>query len=192
MTGLCIYQDLVSINQAFCIGSNKEPTAIVVDADTGEPIEGAVAIAIWRKDLGNYSWFEGGVEEPVRIEEVLSDKDGKIYIDDFLGWHFAKGHYPRLTVYKFGYVCWDQKKIFNTPGYRNDFDNEHRVVRMKKWPEGFSFNKHESFVSAVTGYGDLHDARKKIFPEAFQKETSYRVQERNRRDKMRKNEKGRN
>ncbi len=123
-------QTLIVPQQAFSMGSGQMPTAIVMDADTGEPIEGAVAIAFWRKDLGNYTWFEGGRREPVRIEEVISDKEGNIYIDDFWDWHLQKGSYPRLTVYKFGYVCWDQKKLFEEKDgskFRTDFNKEQRV-----------------------------------------------------------------
>ena len=61
----------------------------------GEPIEGAVAIAIWRKhSIKDAAWFEGGKMVPVRIEEALTDKEGKVYFEDFWDWHLFENEYP--------------------------------------------------------------------------------------------------
>ena len=164
--------------QISCAEKVNEPTAIIADAETGEPIEGAVAIAIWRKhSTKEAAWFEGGKMVPVRIEEVVSDKEGKIYIEDFWGWHFYDNRYPRLTVYKFGYVCWDQKNTFQVAGFRDDFNEDNRMIRMKKWPEDFSYVKHWSFIQHCTGHGDLNKAENRIFNKAFENEQSYRLAE---------------
>jgi len=53
------------------------PTAIVVDDETGKPIEGAVALAIWRgykDDCTFVQGIEGGCWGFKKAEEVLSDK----------------------------------------------------------------------------------------------------------------------
>ena len=53
------------------------PTAIIVDDETGEPIEGAIALAQWIKTKFN---FEGGFTYVSKARETVSDKEGKIYI----------------------------------------------------------------------------------------------------------------
>jgi hypothetical protein len=177
----------------------KTPTAIVVDAETGEPIEGAVAIAIWRKRSFGDRWFEGGSLKVVRVEEAVSDREGKIFIDGF--WSILDSLWgkdedtpiswrsPHLTIYKFGYICWDQFLLFPgiLAGKRNDFNKENRIARMAKWPkgfslynhwefEGFSFNENWSFMNSVT-MGDIHEANQMLFKKALDVETEYCIKE---------------
>jgi len=164
----------------FAMGSHQEPTVIVVDAETGAPIEGAVAIAIWRKHSSTKrAWWEGGTMVVVRVEEAVSDEQGRIYIDGFWGWHFSKGRYPNLTIYKLEYICWDQKHI-HIPGHkseqRTDFDKKHRIARLKKWPENFSFVRHRHFVNSVTT-GDAHDAPQQKFLNAIRFEDEFTIDE---------------
>jgi hypothetical protein len=160
-----------------------KPTATVVNDETGMPIEGAVAIAIWRGDTEDCTLvqgLEGGCWGFKKAEEVVSDKEGNINIETFWDYHFSSSDYePRLTVYKFGYVCWDQQKIF-APDWkwtaRKDFNKKHRIVRMKKWPLGMSFHEHSSFMSNVTN-GDYSKTEKQLFDKCFDMESEYRIQE---------------
>jgi len=172
---------LVPQDECFSMQTSQAPTVTVIDDKTGQPIEGAVAIAIWRKhSFTKRAWWEGGTMVVVRIEEAISDRKGNIYIDDFWDWHLFDDRYPHLTIYKPGYVCWDQRNIyineFSSPE-RTDFDKEHRIARLKKWPEGFSFNAHSSFVNSCT-YGDFTQASQHLFSRAFDFETPLRVNER--------------
>ena len=187
--GLTILQVFGVVNISLSMGSNKEPTAIVIDADTGEPIEGAVAIAIWRKhSIKAAAWFEGGMMVAVRIEEAVSDREGRIYIDDFFDWHLFENRYPDLTIYKPGYVCWDHKSIYINEFKsveRKDFNKESRVARMMKRPKEFSFNGHWGFVDSVTG-GDSYEAPERLFRKAFNHETPYQINERKKRREMQK------
>jgi len=183
---LGIFTQTLWLYENNCFAAPKKPTAIVVDDATGEPIEGAVAIAIWRKlSTEKAVWFEGGIDVVVRIEEVVSDKEGKIYIDGFFRWRpFSQD--PHLTIYKPGYVCWDQEDIYISEKLptikRTDYDANHRIARLKKYPEGFSFAGHWSFMDSVT-YGDTAEAPKKLFEKAFDYERSDRIQENTRRNK---------
>jgi hypothetical protein len=191
LSGLLLYGILASAADCFAMGGHKEPTAIVVDADTGAPIEGAVAIAIWRKYSDKTAWFEGGTQVPTRIEEAVTDKQGRIYIDGFWDWHFSKGRYPRLTIYKPEYICWDQKLI-HIPGQqseqRTDFDKKHQIARLKKWPENFSFVRHWNFVDSVT-IGDAHEASQNNFFNAFNYERKLRIDERKKINEARRKKK---
>jgi len=190
IAGLLLFELLGIKTVCFGMGSHKEPTAVVVDADTGEPIEGAVAIAIWRKhSTKEAAWFEGGKMIPVRIEEVISDKEGKIYIEGFWGWFFFENRYPRLNIYKPGYILWDQKWIYaneiNKGKKRTNFGKENNMVLMKKWPEAFSFERHQRFMNWCTMHFDIDKAPKKLFRKAFDYERPYRIKENTERDKKR-------
>jgi hypothetical protein len=174
---------LILISTIYIGCATVKPTATVIDDETGKPIEGAVAIAIWRGDKEECTFvqgLEGGCWGFKKAEEEFSDKDGNINIEDFWGWHFSGSAYdPRLTVYKFGYVCWDQQDIF-IPKYkwtkRSDFNKKHRIVRLVKWPEGFSFHEHSSFMSSVTN-GDYSKSVHQLFNKCFDLEREYRIQE---------------
>ncbi len=171
------------------MGGTTEPTVTVIDEETGKPIEGAVALAIWREhSYTKRAWWEGGTDVVIRIEEAVSGSEGKIFIDGFWNWHFYEDRYPHLTIYKPGYVCWDQGNVyideFHGPK-RTDFDEDHRIARMRKWPEGFSFVGHNSFVNFVT-QNDYTDAPKKLFLKAYDYERPFRIKENTEIDKKRK------
>jgi hypothetical protein len=108
----------------------KDPTAIVIDAETGKPIEGAIALAQWHQSAGGS--IEGASEALAKAKEAYSDKDGKIYIDGYWGMNiFSKA--PTLTVYKPGYVLWNSKEICPMFEKRKDFDDKNRTVKLLKF-----------------------------------------------------------
>ena len=102
-----------------------EPTAIVIDAETGKPVEGAVALAQWHKPVA-LGLGLGATQALEKAAEAFSDKDGKVYIDSFWG-IFSDA---RLTVYKPGYVIWDSKEICPLYEKRTNFDSKHRTVKL--------------------------------------------------------------
>lgn len=159
------------------------PAAIVIDDGTGKPIEGAVAIAIWRgkkKNCTIVGSLEGACWGFLRAEETISDKEGKINIPDFWKTTIDPGKRgsatsPRLTVYKFGYVCWDQKMIFHPSSSwedRKDFNRDNRIVRLKKWPEDMKFRSHSSFIGNCTS-GNETKSKEQLFNKATDAEGTY-------------------
>ncbi len=158
------------------LGGQSKPTAVVVDADTNEPIEGAVAIAIWRKGSSDRTWFEGASEKATRIEEAVSDKEGKIHIDDFWDFQLLPTWKPHLTIYKPGYVCWDQEYIFPSWDERSDFDKEHRVVKMEKWKEGYSYVDHDTFIGSCTR-NEYYEASERLFLSSIKYEEAFYLRE---------------
>ena len=126
-----------------CSSAKEGPTAIIVDNDTGQPIEGAVALAQWIKLKPTL--FEGGIPEVKKAKEAFSDKEGKIYIDGFWGTYIFSEK-PRLTVYKPGYVVWDSEELCPDYKRREDFDKKHRVIKIlkfdaeyPKWQKKYSY-----------------------------------------------------
>ena len=191
---LCIVVSTLSCAGVFGKWKEPEPTAIVVDAETGEPVEGAVGLAVWWGEAA-VGAFEGGggVSVTKRVGTSVSDEKGRIYIDDFWDWHMFKSDYPHLTVYKCGYICWNQYRIYKPgpgpDGYRYDFGKKNRIVRLKKRPENFSFISHDEFISHyITMHGSL--GRIRPFDEAYDGcEMQKRVDERTEENKKIKKEK---
>jgi hypothetical protein len=107
-------------------------TATIVDEETGEPIEGAIALAQWVKYSATL--FEGGVPYAAKAKETTSDKDGKIYISGYWTLNpFASDRH--LTVYKPGYALWNSDKdiipVKDPPP--KGFNRFTRVVRLVKF-----------------------------------------------------------
>jgi hypothetical protein len=157
----------------------KKPTGTVIDEETGKPVDGAVAICIWRR--GEFSlngFFEGGFEVVSKIVETTSDKDGNFNIPGYWGINIISQ--PNLNVYKFGYVLWDSNSIF-MDGERSDFNKDNRIVKLQKWPKKFSFVEHSIYINAATG-GNYSEAKDKIFFKAVRQELPFKSRELDVRD----------
>lgn len=107
------------------------PTALVVDAESGKPVEGAIALAQWFETVP-LGLGLGATQRLDKAAEAYSDKDGKVNIDGFWG-VYVFSQEPRLTVYKPGYVIWDSKEICPIYEKRTDFDDKHRTVKLLKF-----------------------------------------------------------
>jgi hypothetical protein len=158
---------LLCFPQTACTGGGKEPTAIVIDAETGKPIEGAIALAQWYRAV-SLGFGLGGSLALDKAQEAISDKDGKINIDGYWGLYIFSRQ-PGLTVYKPGYVLWDSQRICPF-GERTDFDKNQRTVKLLKFePEAARWlyeypervnsnvgprNKHMSFFNLCYTAGD--------------------------------------
>ncbi|MGK0296757.1 MAG: hypothetical protein ACI9XC_000350 [Gammaproteobacteria bacterium] len=105
----------------------------VVDADTGEPLENAIVIAVWELEQG--FGLEGTIPSGyMNVTEVVTDKEGKYFIE---GWGPLRrpsggylGHYaPRLIVFKDGY-----KHFFYGNLYDSIFkDNRRESLHRSSW-----------------------------------------------------------
>ena len=132
-------------------GINWTVNGKVVDAKTGQPLEGVVVAVNWqRAKLGipglpvpyeNYGTFES-----------LTDVKGIFKIPKFLIGH----HY--MAVYKTGYLCWSSKTIFNPDGKNWHEMFMHRyghrmksgmVVKLKPKSVNLPAVKHANFVQNV-------------------------------------------
>ena len=78
----------------------------VLDAETHEPIEGAVALAYWNDTEGVGLTYT----RTMAIVEESSDIDGKTRIPSVSA-SFST-HSPQLKVYKYGYVGWSSKFVY--------------------------------------------------------------------------------
>ncbi len=76
----------------------------VIDADTKEPIEGAVVVAIWTREMRHYPIGESVIFKKAR--ETLTDKNGEFSLKPYH--HYSLRPFSELwlrwTIYKPGYV----------------------------------------------------------------------------------------
>ena len=124
----------------------------VVDAKTGEPIEGAVVAVNWsRTKILGVPGYNALTEHYGTFEDV-TDATGTFTIPKFLiGYHY-------MGVYKNGYICWSSETIFKPEGkdwkemFKRRYD--HRVtggmiVKLESKGENFPEEKHARFVMDV-------------------------------------------
>lgn len=130
-----------------------ERTGQVIDALTGEPIEGAVV---------NYTWHVAGFMEnaiggggPTVSHETLTDKEGKYHIPSLRIKRsniFQLSLEPeRVLVYKDKYVAYIvdlvslEMPVLRPLGYPDDRQIYHRknnIVKLYPWKDGESHDRH--------------------------------------------------
>ena len=126
------------------IGCNEAITGMVVDAETGQPIDGAVILVEWTqtKGLPGMSYTES-----YKVVEVVTDKEGKASIDGALS-PFIRG--PNVTIYKKGYVAWNNHFIFPDWQRRTDFKWENNYVfKLEKFKPEYNYVKHTGFINST-------------------------------------------
>jgi hypothetical protein len=115
----------------------------VVDADTGEPLENAIVIAVWELERG--FGLEGTIPSGfMEVKEVLTDENGNYFIE---GWGPERrpggtylGHNaPRLTFFKEGYDFFAYGNHFDSIFKDNRRESVHRstwdgeTIKLKKF-----------------------------------------------------------
>lgn len=113
----------------------------VVDAETGQPLEGVIITANWQLDGG----LEGNIPVgQMMVMETVTDKNGRYY---FPGWGpkrrpldgkiRARG--PRLLLFKSGYAFMGQENNLTEKSLRGELDNPLRsdwsgkTIKMEKF-----------------------------------------------------------
>jgi hypothetical protein len=134
----------------------------VLDAQTGQPVAGAVVLGVWTKQAGLPGLSH---TELVGVTEVEVDAQG----------HFTLER-PRVTygeesvtVYKFGYVAWNNLFIFPTSRRRKDTGVPPQIL-LEGFPPGESHQRHVSFISNATAAGMYGHERDPRFQNAIDRE----------------------
>ncbi len=139
---------LFFILSTFSCGMKHNIKGRVVDAETGDPIEGAAVAIHWyyyrlsHQIIGFTSGFKH-----IATYETLSDSNGNFETTKHL-----KGEYD-LGVYKKGYVCWGDDYIFNPEGTnikREDHQLESgMIIKLEPFKNHYDKFKHSKFVMKV-------------------------------------------
>ena len=124
-----------------CSAEPKTITGTVMDAGTGQPVEGAVVLVEWTKAEGMPGLTS---TKSYKVVEAVTDRDGKFSIEDVKKVLIDS---PDVTVYKKGYVAWNNKIIF--PGYRKRDGCKWQsgyVVNLELFKSDYSYVEHQSFI----------------------------------------------
>jgi hypothetical protein len=130
----------------------------VIDAETQQPIEGAIVLVEWTKKHG----FGDAWTESYKVVEAVSDNEGKVNIE---GCYSLFVEPPDITVYKKGYVAWNDENIFPSQEKRTDFRWGSYVYKLERFKEEYSFIKHTSFIRGAINVGLGNN--KKLITDAF-------------------------
>jgi hypothetical protein len=133
-------------------------TGIVVDAETGQPIEGAIILVEWTqaKGLPGMSYTES-----YKVVEVVTDKEGKTSISGVDNLFVDP---PDITVYKKGYVAWNNHFIFPDYEKRKDFRwGNNYVFKLEKFKPEYTYAKHSSFIDMAIHLHIAFEKKKQMF-----------------------------
>jgi len=128
-------------------GCSTAITGKIVDAETGQPIEGAILLVEWTKVHG----FGNTYTTSEKAVEVFSDKNGIVHIP---GYNDPFAEKPDITIYKPGYVAWNNQWIF--PGYKKRSDltlTDDYTFKMERFKNDYHYVDHEEFVMSCIHSG---------------------------------------
>jgi len=85
----------------------------IVDAETMEPLDGAVVVAIYKK--WKFCLFDGPRTSEVGVKEELTGEDGRFYIPSYTTFiqPFSWSGHVVFTIYKPGYLGLEEEKLEN-------------------------------------------------------------------------------
>lgn len=90
--------------------------ARVVDAETGQPVEGATVVANWQLVTGSLAGGERARGQ-LEVKETVTDKQGRFHFDGFARFNFSfnelRNQDPQILIFKSGY---EFKRIVNFYG----------------------------------------------------------------------------
>jgi hypothetical protein len=97
-TGIMGYPD-----DYYLLGRSRSPyTGRVIDAETRQPLEGAVVVARWNRDT--FGWV-ANISKHQAAREVRTDRDGRFVIEarTLERWAPRRTKPPEITILAFGY-----------------------------------------------------------------------------------------
>jgi hypothetical protein len=139
-------------------------TGTVVDAETGQPIEGAVVLVEWTKTKG----FGLTYTESYKVAETLTDKEGKFVLP---GCYSSSVNAPHVTIYKKGYVAWNNEFIFPDYKKRSDFIwQKGDMLKLEKFNPAYTHDAHIVFINTVIRSTLAYEKKRQMI-NAFEWET---------------------
>jgi hypothetical protein len=135
-----IVMGLVAVCCSSCVGVGAIHSQ-VLDAQTKQPIAGAVVLGVWtKKTTFGFSTKLVGVKETVTDAEgrFTLARPGSLFADD-----------ESVTVYKFGYVAWNNQTTFLPPKSRKEEAIPAHVF-LEMFPPVANHTRHINFINSVT------------------------------------------
>lgn len=137
-----LHLTILFIASTICSGCYPGIKGRVVDAVTGNPLEGTVVLAQWTTTGGLPGM---SYHKLYAIKETETDKDGVFYMS---GVYNPFVDQPELVVYKKGYVPWRNDMNFKDMiKYDKNAWENNMTYRLEYLKEGFSKRRIDVFVS---------------------------------------------
>ena len=150
-------------------GAHYSVKGQVIDAKTKLPVEGAAVGIEWT----HYKIGPPGLPTPkdyLGITQTVTDGQGFFEIPKYIGF----GRYYTMGIYKKGYICWRNDKIFNPAGatYEEMYQTRKRpplhdgmIFELQPIEGPIPLDKHAKFTVNLetrleTGVGPFYDAVK--------------------------------
>jgi hypothetical protein len=151
----------------------------VMDAETGKPVEGAIVLVEWTRTKGLGLTYT----KSAKVIEAISDGNGIFRVSKSLN---PLNDPPDITIYKKGYIAWNNKFIFPDYAKRTNFTwQDGYVFKIDKFKDSYSYIKHQSFIDGAIHVG-LSTEKKQLFLEAYNDgEGQYVARERRHKDMIR-------
>ncbi len=136
------------------VGCARTVQGRVLDAETRQPIRGAVVVGVWTTLSGLPGLHS---HKLVGVRETETDAEGRFVLERLRSSGLeGEGDGQAVTVYKFGYIAWSNLYAFPPLGLRQD-QNVPREILLRRFPDGLSRERHLRFIGDATvsamGYG---------------------------------------
>jgi len=155
-------------------------TGRVIDAETQQPIDGAVVLVEWNEAHGLGLTYH----TVYKIAETETDKKGRFSLP---GAYSPFIDQPYLVIYKQGYVAWRNDNVF--PGYekRKDYDvwQHGYVYKLERFKDGYSRDKHSMFMDTGIIGSDMRKTPRYYTGLMYESKAGTEEVERKKRDKIR-------
>jgi len=130
------------------VGCARTVQGRVLDAETRQPIRGAVVVGVWTTLSGLPGLHS---HKLVGVRETETDADGLFALERLRSSGLeGEGDGQAMTVYKFGYVAWSNLLAFPPLRLRQDQDVPGEIL-LQRFPEGLSRQRHLLFIGDATG-----------------------------------------
>jgi hypothetical protein len=115
----------------------------VLDAQTGQPVPGAIALGVWTRREG-----PPGLRATTLAgyKEVEVDAQGRFVLEPPEGLSFSE---ESVTVYKPGYIAWNNLDVFPTLEPRKETRVPTQIL-LERFPPGESHTRHRDFIADQT------------------------------------------
>ena len=119
--------------------------ARVLDAETRQPIAGAVVRGVWTKLVGVPGLTS---HELTGSQETETDADGRFTLDR----RPSSDDGESVLVYKFGYVAWSNLSTFPSRLRRKSHDIPEDIL-LERFPPSQSHTEHIRFIGSLNPFG---------------------------------------
>lgn len=120
--------------------------AQVLDAETRQPIPGAVVLGVWSKVVGPLLYHH----ELVGVRETETDAEGRFELERLPSSGLdGEGDGQAITVYKFGYIAWSNIYLFPT-SERREYQRIPKEILLDHFPARESHQRHLSHIDFST------------------------------------------